>query len=103
MPLKITKRPLAEEDIIDHWIYIAKDNPIAADAVCDAIEETFQNLAEMPLMGTTHVTNKSELSSVRMFPVSGFKNYLILYIPSDETLEIVRVIRKRRSIKNIFP
>lgn len=51
MPLKITKKPLAEEDIIDHWIYIAKDNPIAADAVCDAMDETFQQLAEMPNYG----------------------------------------------------
>lgn len=53
-------------------------------------------------MGTEHVTNKPELSNMRVFPVSGFKNYFIFYIPNDETLEIVRVIRKRRSIKNIF-
>jgi len=71
MPLKITKTPLSEKDIIDHWIYIAKDNPVAADTVCDAIEEIFQNLAEMPLMGTIHVTNNSELGNMRMFPVSG--------------------------------
>jgi hypothetical protein len=44
-------RKEAEEDLIEIWIYIAQDNPGAADSVLDDIEERFYALADNPLMG----------------------------------------------------
>ena len=44
-------RKEAEEDLIEIWIYIAQDNPGAADRVLDDIEERFYALAGNPLMG----------------------------------------------------
>ena len=42
---------LTEEDLIEIWIYIAQDNPGAADRVLDNIEERFYALSDNPLMG----------------------------------------------------
>jgi toxin ParE1/3/4 len=47
----IQRTAQAEEDLIDIWIYIAQDNPLAADRVLDDIEERFYTLADNPLMG----------------------------------------------------
>ena len=40
MPV-IRRTAQAEEDLIDIWLYIAQDNPGAADRLLDEIEEKF--------------------------------------------------------------
>ena len=40
MPV-IRRTALAEEDLIDIWIYIAQDNPVAASNLLDEIERKF--------------------------------------------------------------
>ncbi|MGH8550579.1 MAG: type II toxin-antitoxin system RelE/ParE family toxin [Blastocatellia bacterium] len=47
----IQRTAQAEEDLIEIWIYIAQDNPGAADRVLDEVEERFLVLADHPLMG----------------------------------------------------
>ncbi|HLP81640.1 MAG TPA: type II toxin-antitoxin system RelE/ParE family toxin, partial [Nitrosomonas sp.] len=47
----IQRTAQAEEDLIELWLYIAQDNPPAADRVLDDIEAGFQHLAINPLMG----------------------------------------------------
>ena len=41
----------AKEDTDEIWHYIAQDNPTAADAFLDAIEETSKNLSVFPATG----------------------------------------------------
>ena len=48
---KILKRPLAEADLDEIWLYIAQDNPAAADRFLDKIEERCRTLAQFPHMG----------------------------------------------------
>lgn len=50
MPV-VKRTAQAEEDLIEIWIYIAQDNPKAADRVLDNIEEKCDALANNPLMG----------------------------------------------------
>lgn len=40
----IQRTAQAEEDLIEIWIYIAQDNPGAADRMLDDIEQCFQRL-----------------------------------------------------------
>jgi len=49
--LRILKRPEAENDIEEIWLYIAQDNPDNADRLLDEIEETSRNLAQFTSMG----------------------------------------------------
>ena len=44
--------PAAEEDLINIWLYIARENEAAANRVYEAAENTFKLLADSPRMGT---------------------------------------------------
>ena len=70
---RVTRTAQAEEDLIDIWVYIAEDNPGAADALLLDIDEKCELLAGTPTMGQARPDIAPEL---RHFPVG---RYLILY------------------------
>ncbi len=47
----VTRRPLAEIDILEIWDYIADDSFAAADRWVDRLNEQFRVLATQPMMG----------------------------------------------------
>ena len=59
----------AEEDLIDLWLYIAQDNPSAADRLLDEIEEKFSLLADHPQLGPARPDIAEEC---RYFPVGSY-------------------------------
>jgi toxin ParE1/3/4 len=95
MPL-IQRTAQAEEDLIEIWIYIAQDNPEAADRVLDDIEQQFHALADNPLMGRLRPGIAPEL---RYFTVG---KYLILYRTVPDGVQIVRVIHGARDLSHLF-
>ena len=48
---RVTRRPLAEADILEIWDYIADDSLAAADRWVDRLDEQFRMLAAQPMMG----------------------------------------------------
>lgn len=92
----IQRTAQAEEDLIEIWIYIAQDNPVAADRVLDDIEERFHALADNPLMGRLRPDIASEL---RYFTVG---KYLILYRTVSNGVQIVRVVHGARDLPHLF-
>lgn len=84
--------PAAENDLINIWLYIARDNPEAADRVYEAAENTFQTLAATPRMGTLYRSRRAQLEGLRFFPVSNFKNYVVYYREHPQGIEIIRVL-----------
>ncbi len=48
---QVTRRPLAETDILEIWDYIADDGLAAADRWVDQLDEQFRVLATQPVMG----------------------------------------------------
>lgn len=62
---QVTRRPLAETDILEIWDYIADDSLTAADRWVDHLDEQFRMLATQPMMGRA----RDELApGVRSFP-----------------------------------
>lgn len=93
---RITRRPLAETDIVEIWDYIADDNFEAADRWVDQLDEKLRLLAMQPLMGRT----RDELErGVRSFP---FGRYVIFYMPTDVGIDVVRVLHGARDIDTVF-
>ena len=84
--------PAAEDDLVNIWLYIARDKPDAADRVYQAAESTFHALAATPRMGTLYQSKRAQLKNVRFFPVSKFQSYVIYYRERSEGIEIVRVL-----------
>ncbi len=94
--LRILKRPEAENDLAEIWLYIAQDNPDNADKLIDEIEETSRKLARFTNMGR----NRDELHpGLRSFPVG---KYIVFYLPISDGLEIVRVLHGMRDIDPFF-
>ena len=94
--LRILKRPEAENDIEEIWLYIAQDNPDNADRLLDEIEETSRKLVQFTSMGR----NRYELyPGLKSFPVGKF---IIFYLPISGGLEIVRILHGMRDIDIFF-
>jgi toxin ParE1/3/4 len=86
----------AEQDLIDIWTYIARDNPSAADRVLDALDQKSLALAQNPHMG---VLREDIAAGVRHFPVG---NYLILYREIRAGIEVVRYVHGMRRLQDLF-
>ncbi len=86
MAARILRRPRAEDDLLEIWLYIASDNEAAAEQLLQRIEHALQTLAENPQAGRA----RSELAAnLRSFPVG---NYIIYYQPIADDIEIIRVL-----------
>jgi toxin ParE1/3/4 len=86
----------AEQDLIEIWLYIAQDNPDAADRMLDELESKFQLLSEQPYLGPARPDIAQEM---RFFPVG---SYLILYREVTGGVEIVRVVHGARKWMALF-
>ena len=63
-----------------------------------AAHETFTLLATQPLMGWHCRFQSPSLVELRIFRVSGFERMLVLYLPTNEGVEIVRIIHASRNV-----
>ena len=84
--------PAAENDLVNIWLYIARDNSEAADRVFQAAESTFEALAATPRMGTLYQAKRTQLKDVHFFPISKFQSYVIYYREQPQGIEIIRVL-----------
>ena len=89
--------PQAEDDLLDIWVFIARDSPRSADRFIDTIDGKLQLLAESPNIGR----QREELApSLRSFPVG---DYSIFYRTVPERIEVIRVLSSYRDIDTLFP
>lgn len=85
--LKIRKHALAEQDIIDIWIYSFENwGRVQADTYHDQLDDAFSIVADNPYIG---VACDIVREGYRKYPVN---RHLIMYHFSDTTLHIVRVL-----------
>ena len=93
---EVLRRPEAEADLDDLWLFIAQDDPVNADRFIDRNADTCNLLAENPSMGR----GRPELApDLRSFPVG---NYMIFYQTLVDGVEIVRIISAARDVDAIF-
>lgn len=83
----------ARLDLLEIWEYIAQDNLDAADSVEWEIQEAVSMLARNPELG--HLRRDLTSKPVRFWPVH---SYLIIYDPTAQPVEIVRVLSGYRDI-----
>lgn len=86
----------AKSDLHGIWLYIAHDNPDAADKYVRAIVSRFPTLASMPLMER----GRPELSpGLRSFVVG---HHVIFYRLFDGGIEVARVLDGVRDLPPLF-
>lgn len=86
----------AAADLDDIWLYIAQNNPDAADKFTSVLTSRFSKLAAMPEIGRTR---EELLSGLRSFPVA---RHIIFYRPNRDGVEIIRVLHGARNFPPLF-
>lgn len=84
--------PEARDDLQEIWVYIAGDNPGAADKLEENIYAACELLANNPRLG--HKRRDLTDEPVLFWPVRG--QYLVIYLPETEPLKIVRILHGAR-------
>jgi len=83
----------AEADLIELWLFVAEDNPAAADREVDSIYETATLIGTQPEIGRA----RPELADgLRSFPTK--PPYIIFYLLDSDGVVIVRVLHHARDI-----
>ena len=86
----------AAKDLNDVHDYIGRDSPSAAGSFVQMIEERCNTLAENPSLGPS----RPEVGrDIRSFPAG---NYVIFYCPTEEGIDVVRVVHGARDIATMF-
>ena len=84
----------AQADLLEAWLFIAEDNPAAADKVLDTLEQEAKLLLVQPLMGRA----RPELgSAVRSWPSA--TPYVLFYEVDGSELTVLRVLHHARDVR----
>lgn len=87
--------PDAIDDLDSLWLYIAQDDPAAAERLIAEIDQITYRLCEYPYLGPAkpHVAQ-----GMRSFTV---ESYRILYRVTPDTIDIVRVVHHARDLRRL--
>jgi plasmid stabilization system protein ParE len=92
--------PQAVDDLFEIWSYVGRDSAQAANRVEAAIHNACAFLAEGPLRGRT----RKEITQLplRFWTVQAFPNYIIVYDPQSNPLQIIRILHGSRDVLAIL-
>ncbi len=94
---------LAEEDLDQIEDYICANDPAAAARLRATIVKQSLELAKMPAKGMAlrEPANDQEIG-VRIWPVSRYRNYLILYRLEPELIRVLRILHAAQDWTRFF-
>lgn len=82
MAASIHKRAAAARDLVEHYVYLAENAGIdTAERFLLGAEKSFYDLSQHPEMGAPISMRPAKLAGLRRWPVTGFGNILIFYLP----------------------
>lgn len=102
MNYEILKKPQAERDIEECFVYIGEDNLDKAVYFLVAVEDSIEEIGRNPFIGKQREFKNPQLKNLRLKLVKGFSNYQIYYTAEAETIEIIRVLHGARDAEDIF-
>lgn len=92
--------PAAEQDLLDILDYIARDNPDAARAFVDRVEQAIGRLAFFPKSGPQPRDPRLRRLGYRVLVVD---DYLVFYVLIRRTVQIRRLIHGARRYEFLLP
>ena len=99
----VTHRSRARLDLLKQFVYFGEEASVElAERYFAAVDETCALLVKHPNSGTRYESSVKRLEGMRRFPVRGFDNYLIFYLPQPGGIDVIRVLHGARDIDNIF-
>jgi toxin ParE1/3/4 len=103
MILSVAQRPRARLDLLEQFMYFSEESGAElAERYFAAVVETCAFLVKQPNAGVGYDSGVAFLKGMRRFPIRGFENYLLFYLPSRDGIDIVRVLHGARDIHSLF-
>jgi len=101
MPAKYTLRylPIAQDDLISIFDFIAKDSPNRALSFVDDLDERIGRLEQHPLLGRIPRHPKLREYGYRVLVSEA---YLVFYIIRGQEIEIHRVVHGSRNLDHLI-
>ena len=93
---------LVPDDITSILVYLERHSIDASRRFVDAVFPAFDDLAAMPGMGCLKSYRGVRLAGIRSWHVPGFPNYLILYRPAADGIEVLAVTHGSRRIRSLL-
>jgi toxin ParE1/3/4 len=97
-----TKRPEAERDIEEITLWVAQGGWAVAERFIAAVDQACALLADMPQLGPSCEFENPAAADVRFWPMRRFENYLLFYRPTDNGIEVLRIIHGARNYQRFF-
>jgi len=91
-----------EDDLEVAWLWIARDDPAAADRFVEAAEHTCAQIARQPQIGWERPWKRRKLTGLRSWRVEAFPNYLVFYRIEAEAVAMVALMHGARSFERIL-
>jgi toxin ParE1/3/4 len=99
----VTQRPQARLDLLEQFVYFAEEADIElAERYYAAVAQTCAMLVSQPLAGAVYDSGIAGLADLRRFPVRGFDQYLIFYVPRVGGIDVIRVLHGARDIESVL-
>lgn len=102
MSKRIVQSKEATNDLIDIALYYRAEDRALAERFLGSVDEDFRRIAEIPGIGTIRVIGAKEPITVRVWPVTGFRNYLIFYQAAKDEVTVLRVLHGARDVDRIL-
>src|SRR5262245_39989285 len=98
-----TIKPRADQDVRDQLDYLVLEAGLAvAIRFLDHLTADIAGLLELPEKGRPAGFHGRRLVSLRRWPVSHFEHVSIFYRPTDDGIEVVRLLHGARDIGRIL-
>jgi toxin ParE1/3/4 len=94
---------IAEQELDEQAAYLAEEaGPSTAVRFYTSMGAACLLLAGNPELGVARDYGRPDLAGLRVWPIHDFDKHLVFYRPTQEGVEIVRVIHASRDIEALF-
>ena len=101
--MAFTWKSSARVDLLEQFQYFEESGgQELADRYLAAVRSTVDQLSLFPQSGAPYVPLSQGLEGVRRMPVHGFDAYLIFYVVTEESVDVIRVLHGARDIEGIL-
>lgn len=90
--LKVVIRAAAKRDMARYYGWLASEAGVdTAERFMAAADSAFGELANNPGLGAEIGSRNLRLARIRKWRIDGFRRMIVFYIPSPDTIQVVRV------------
>ena len=102
MSRRVSFREIAEADLDEQYLFLARRSVRLALRFYEAVQSTASRLANSPDLGTRLDSIMKLETNILVWKVDGFPNHLLLFLATPEGINVVRILHASRDIAAMF-